>query len=253
MKGIYFINTPELGDLSLFKIGWSQDIDDRLKQLQTGNGHKLNLYKYILTTDRKLESEIHTSLKQYRKQGEWFDITECDVDKIVNQYDKMVSDGEQNGNIIEETEPELELVEEITLTKKVYKYKPYTCDICNTSFTAERYLTRHTKAKTCVKEYKCNKCQKEFTTAQNLRKHNAKSVPCISDKVPALDTDNATNMCKYCGKTYANTYSLSRHQKSCIVKSDSTILVDLLLQQQKNHQQEMAELKQQINILLQKE
>lgn len=70
MEGVYFINTPELGDQSLFKIGWSQDINDRLKQLQTGNGFKLNLYNYILTSNKKLEKEIHESLKQHRKQGE---------------------------------------------------------------------------------------------------------------------------------------------------------------------------------------
>ncbi len=120
----------------------------------------------------------------------------------------------------------------------------YICNLCNASFTAERYLTRHTKAKTCEKQHVCNKCQKEFTTAQNLRSHMQRKVPCVPDAVPVINADNANNTCKYCGKTYANRFSLDRHVKTCNMKNDNS-LGNLLLRQ------EMAELKQQVHALQQ--
>ena len=121
----------------------------------------------------------------------------------------------------------------------------YICNVCNASFTAEKYLTRHTRAKTCEKQYVCNKCQKEFTTAQNLRFHMKRKVPCVPDLLPVLNANSANNTCKFCGKTYANRFSLDRHTKICNMKNDSSLLINLALRQ------EMAELKKQMCILQQ--
>ncbi len=123
-----------------------------------------------------------------------------------------------------------------------------TCPHCLKSYQTTTNYNKHVQSKACTKEYNCKKCKKEFSTAQALRKHNAKQTPCIPDKVPVIDNENTKNMCKYCGKTYANTYSLNRHIKTCNIKDDSSILIDLMLQQQKEIKEQNQEL---INIIKQ--
>ena len=75
------------------KIGYSQDAQSRLVQLQTSNPFKLKL-KAVISGDAKLEKEIHNKFKEFKLRGEWFEynsiikgffeyyniyITECDI------------------------------------------------------------------------------------------------------------------------------------------------------------------------------
>ena len=277
MEGVYFINTPELGDLSLFKIGWSQDINNRLGQLQTGNGFKLNLYNYISTSNRKLEKEIHTSLNEYRKQGEWFNITESDVDEIIAQYegeleidetqtldstestdneivlqyeDKLEIDDtyvldKRNDNIIEEeTKPILDLIEETTIIKKIYKNQSlYACHKCNKSFKKERHLQRHLLRKiSCDKKFICDKCKKQFRDTTALSAHLNRVTSCAVNEVPIIDKTKDKNICRYCNKTYATPYSLKRHQKSCDKESNIKQIMDLLAEQDKKWEQRFVQI-----------
>ena len=235
MEGVYFINTPELGDRSLFKIGWSQDINDRLKQLQTGNGFKLNLYSYILTSNRKLEKEIHASLNEYRKQGEWFDITESDVDEIVEQHtendvvEESVDD--EKDNIIEDNKELLEeVIEEIKTTRRVYhveRQESYTCDKCNKSFANKTYLTNHTQKNICVKKFVCQKCNVKFASAYSLRQHTKRKVPCIEDQIPSMDGLDE-NKCSSCGKCYSTKYNLKRHMEFCNTNNVNEIMIKMM-------------------------
>ena len=110
MSGVYFIHTPELGDKSRFKIGWSKNIPKRLKELQTGNGFELKLYKCISTNDRTLETTIHQSLSLYRKQGEWFELSEEQVDVIVSIFTSTSMD--EKRTLINEI---TEIIEEIKI------------------------------------------------------------------------------------------------------------------------------------------
>lgn len=52
MQGVYFIHAPEWVQSSLFKIGWSINVYDRITQLQTGNALKLEIYAVIPTNDK---------------------------------------------------------------------------------------------------------------------------------------------------------------------------------------------------------
>lgn len=57
------------------KIGFSKNIQKRLKQLQTGSPEKLTLHHYIEVPDefvKKLEKIIHHELSYKRLHGEWF-------------------------------------------------------------------------------------------------------------------------------------------------------------------------------------
>jgi predicted GIY-YIG superfamily endonuclease len=60
------------------KIGFSADVDRRLKTLQTGNPDKLNIHYFIECEDskvRKLEKKLHKELSYKRLNGEWFNMT----------------------------------------------------------------------------------------------------------------------------------------------------------------------------------
>ena len=71
---IYLIES----DQGHVKIGYSQDPESRLSQLQTAHGKPLVL-KYTREIDQTntvtMERIIHEQLKQYRMSGEWFDIS----------------------------------------------------------------------------------------------------------------------------------------------------------------------------------
>lgn len=81
MKYIYVIGTE-----NQIKIGFSKCPEKRLKQLQTGNMHKLSLYYKEEMQDSKIqiiEQLIHRDLKHKKSCGEWFNISPQDGINIV--------------------------------------------------------------------------------------------------------------------------------------------------------------------------
>lgn len=70
MSYIYIIGTEEQ-----IKIGFSKQPEKRLKELQTGNEKKLQLFYKEEIQDSKVrivEKLIHRDLRRYHKSGEWF-------------------------------------------------------------------------------------------------------------------------------------------------------------------------------------
>ena len=59
----------------LYKIGISQDINKRLKGLQTGSPHPVRCIAYYTTKEsaRSVEGKLHKLFHKYRLSGEWFD------------------------------------------------------------------------------------------------------------------------------------------------------------------------------------
>lgn len=59
------------------KIGFSANVEKRLKSLQTGNPDKLEIHHKILCkgNHRELEKKIHQELSYKRLSGEWFSMT----------------------------------------------------------------------------------------------------------------------------------------------------------------------------------
>jgi aryl-alcohol dehydrogenase-like predicted oxidoreductase len=71
---LYVIGTNERYQ----KIGFSANVERRLKSLQTGNPDKLTIHHVEPVPKeqvRLLERKIHKDLAHYRLKGEWFNLT----------------------------------------------------------------------------------------------------------------------------------------------------------------------------------
>lgn len=59
------------------KLGRTNDIKDRLRELQTGNSHTLEvLYVKRVADSIKAENALHAVFIQWRLKGEWFQLTD---------------------------------------------------------------------------------------------------------------------------------------------------------------------------------
>lgn len=85
---VYFIY--EENEFNFFKIGFTCDLDARLRQLQCGNRRILNIYKYIECDDPyKLEQSLHKKYNNRRIYNEWFEITKDEIDKYITKFNKI--------------------------------------------------------------------------------------------------------------------------------------------------------------------
>jgi len=76
---IYFIQYGEVGAI---KIGFTHDIDNRMKQLQTASPEKLYLL-YAMEGVYGDETKLHNKFKEFRKNGEWFRPADCIFNHII--------------------------------------------------------------------------------------------------------------------------------------------------------------------------
>ena len=69
---IYFIIKIDSNKKEFIKIGYSQNSEKRLKQLQTGSSERLSIYCEI-EVDKKLEKKLHKVWwkNRVRDDGEW--------------------------------------------------------------------------------------------------------------------------------------------------------------------------------------
>lgn len=68
MGNVYFLSNGKS-----IKIGYSNNIENRIKQLQTANEVDLRLIYYIEDSDEKFEKYVQKVCKAYHISGEWFD------------------------------------------------------------------------------------------------------------------------------------------------------------------------------------
>lgn len=68
MTNIYFIKNKN-NDI---KIGRSENIEKRLKELQTGNSNNLKLLYFIKDVPESFEKHLHDICVRFKIQGEWF-------------------------------------------------------------------------------------------------------------------------------------------------------------------------------------
>jgi hypothetical protein len=97
---VYLINEESTNN---YKIGitTAKKVEDRIKQLQTGSSNKLVLvHKFESDFLNKLETTLHSMFSSKRKEGEWFEFTEKDVenykDRIKITEDKFKFLSENN-------------------------------------------------------------------------------------------------------------------------------------------------------------
>lgn len=70
-KNWVYVIKNEIGD---FKIGITNDVNKRLKQLQCGNSGKLEIvFKWFTFDAEGIEKNSHARFSKYRLNGEWFD------------------------------------------------------------------------------------------------------------------------------------------------------------------------------------
>ncbi|HTG65078.1 MAG TPA: GIY-YIG nuclease family protein [Flavobacterium sp.] len=80
--GLYIIHT---NNSNLFKIGITKNINQRIKQFETGNPFEFTLYEFFETEScRKLEKIIHKKLEKNRYRKEWFKLNEEELTEICN-------------------------------------------------------------------------------------------------------------------------------------------------------------------------
>ena len=69
---IYFIT--EDNNTKYVKIGYTNNLSRRLRELQIGNPRKLSVY-FVMKGNKQAELELHKAFKDYRGIGEWFNFT----------------------------------------------------------------------------------------------------------------------------------------------------------------------------------
>jgi len=80
VKKVYFIGAAaEM--LGKVKIGTSQDVPGRLRQLQTGSPEKLQILATV-EGDASLEDHYHRRFRLQRRHGEWFVINRAILEEI---------------------------------------------------------------------------------------------------------------------------------------------------------------------------
>ena len=65
---VYFVQSGGDGPI---KIGWTQDLDRRIGELQTANAHPLRLIGYLPGSMRD-EGAMHARFGHLRMEAEWF-------------------------------------------------------------------------------------------------------------------------------------------------------------------------------------
>lgn len=80
MGFVYFIQIGKSGDI---KIGYSNNIKDRMYTIQTSIPEKIRLLGYI-KGDRCKEKEIHELFKDFKIKGEWFKCNKILIDYLNN-------------------------------------------------------------------------------------------------------------------------------------------------------------------------
>lgn len=90
---VYFIT-----DGNYIKIGKADDVGQRLIQLQTGNPNKLSIL-YSMIGEYDLEKTIHDFYKDYRVEGEWFNIPLDNLSRFIDNIFRLESNDDVIGYI----------------------------------------------------------------------------------------------------------------------------------------------------------
>jgi len=89
MGYIYLIENT-IGNETRYKIGYTNNLERRKKQLETGNPGEMNIIKSFFTKwNRKLESRIHKKFLINNIKNEWFILNNNDIDSFINECIKM--------------------------------------------------------------------------------------------------------------------------------------------------------------------
>ena len=146
---VYFIQSAS----GYTKIGFSNDVETRLKSLQTANYEPLYIQAKIHVSSEKsarlIESMLHDRYADYRESGEWFSISLSEILDEISWSMRLISqiDGIERFETIERVYVE-KRVREILTESTVSDFKPR-----NTPVYSGRGYTRKANAKQMVIDY----------------------------------------------------------------------------------------------------
>ena len=88
--GYVYLIESNLNDEILYKIGFSKNVEKRIKQLSTGNPGDLKLIKsYQTKWGRLAETNVHRHYDFKKIKGEWFKLDGDDIEKFDNICKKV--------------------------------------------------------------------------------------------------------------------------------------------------------------------
>jgi hypothetical protein len=82
---VYLVGIVPGPQLPHVKIGYAQDVWDRLSELQCGNPFELRVLSF-LPGGKEAEAAIHCALDRYRVRGEWFDLGSDPLRMFMDAY-----------------------------------------------------------------------------------------------------------------------------------------------------------------------
>ncbi|XP_049943463.1 gastrula zinc finger protein XlCGF52.1-like isoform X3 [Schistocerca serialis cubense] len=86
---------------------------------------------------------------------------------------------------------------------------PYSCGVCNRRFTSDKRLKRHSRLHTGERLYSCGVCSKSFMRSDFLKNHlRVHTGTCYGD-----NTDERPYTCCICNKTFMKRNPLKKHLK----------------------------------------
>jgi len=168
---------------NFYKIGVSDYIEDRLKNLQTANPTKLILISGFICKERfKLEKIIHKEYEDKRKIGEWFEIN--DIPKL----EKFIRN-------------------QAFILNNAY----YTCVYCEFRTIYKTTFELHTK-----KCKKCKKCTEIDTTEIDTTEIDTTEIDTTEIDTTEIVDKGKPFECPNCHRIFTRLYNLERHLKKKI-------------------------------------
>jgi uncharacterized Zn-finger protein len=79
--------------------------------------------------------------------------------------------------------------------------KPYSCTLCDKSYSRSNQLNLHMRVHTGEKPYSCTLCDKSFTASNILYRHMR------------VHTGEKPYSCTFCGKSFSQSLSLTGHHR----------------------------------------
>ena len=105
---VVYLICSQTNDLNLYKIGFTKrDIKKRIADLQTGNANEIYLIDYFESKwSTKIERYLHKLFKEKRLKGEWFSLSDNDLE-IFKEKCQMIHN---NFEILENENTLVELI-----------------------------------------------------------------------------------------------------------------------------------------------
>lgn len=86
-KAVYVVKAG-----GFYKIGISNNVQERIKSIQTGNHQKVKFQMSVLVNDaHKLERKLHAKFASKRVKGEWFSLNESEVYWIFHYFINLLN------------------------------------------------------------------------------------------------------------------------------------------------------------------